>query len=135
MKKAKNRERQRALSGTALSDEAEDFAGLYFERDVAQNSGLVAIIHREPEREKWRSLVHFCAPKAGSGPRPRRRTSAFQKAWGSRTEGAEPTTAGEMEEMESLLARQMKGCWSATICWTRCQAALGFLCEEDRAWR
>src|SRR5260370_13253920 len=103
MKESQNRERESALAGAALSDEAKNFAGLDFERDVAEDSGLVAVIHGEPQREKWRSLVHFCAPRAGSGPR--RRTSAFQKAWGSRTEGAEPTTAGGTADMENLLTR------------------------------
>src|SRR5882724_1080148 len=103
MKETKDRERQRAFPGTALPNEAEDFAGLDFERDVTQHSGLVAVIHGEAKRKKWRSLVHFCAPREGSGPR--RRTSAFQKAWGSRTEGAEPMTAGEMADMASRLMR------------------------------
>src|SRR2546421_2029769 len=103
MKEAQNREGQRTFSGTALPDEADDFARLNFERDMRQDSGLVAIIHGKTKREKWRSARHFCAPRAGSGPR--RRTSAFQKAWGSSTEGAEPTTAGEMADMESLLTR------------------------------
>jgi len=44
MKETKDRQRQGAFSGAALSDEAEDFAGLDFERDVAQDSGLVAVI-------------------------------------------------------------------------------------------
>jgi len=103
MKQAKDGEGESALAGAALTDEAEDFAGLDVERDVAEDSEIVAIVDREAEREKGRSLSHFCAPKAGLGPR--RRTSAFQKAWGSRTEGAEPMTAEEMADMASRLTR------------------------------
>src|SRR6266849_5524292 len=103
VKQAKNGERESALAGAALSDEAEDFDGLDLERDVAEDSGLVAVINGQAEGEEWRGLGHFCAPRAGSGPR--RRTSAFQKACGSRTEGAEPRTTGEMADMASLLTR------------------------------
>jgi hypothetical protein len=49
MKEAKNGERESALAGTALTDEAEDFAGLNFERDVTQDSGLIAVINGEAE--------------------------------------------------------------------------------------
>ena len=103
MKETQNRQRQGAFSGAALPDEAENFSGLDFERDIALDSRFVAVIDREPERKKWRNLGHFCAPNAGSAPR--RRTSAFQKAWGSSTEGAEPTTAGETADMASLFTR------------------------------
>src|SRR6266481_5516543 len=103
MKKTKDRERQGAFTGAALTNEAENFAGLDFERDVTQDSGFAAIVHGELEREKRGNVFHLCAPREGSGPR--RRTSAFQKAWGSRTEGAEPMTAGEMADMASRLMR------------------------------
>src|SRR5260370_36803228 len=103
MKKTQNGKRQRAFSGTALPDEPKNLAGLDFEPDVAQDTGLVAIIHRKPKGQKWRSLAHLCAPRAGSGPR--RRTSAFQKACGSKTEGDEPMTAGETADMASLFTR------------------------------
>src|SRR6266478_6673107 len=43
VKQAMNGERESALAGAALSDEAEDFAGLDLERDVAEDSGLVAV--------------------------------------------------------------------------------------------
>ena len=103
VKEAENGERDGALAGAALTDEAEDFAGVNVERDVAEDSGIVAIVDGETERQEWWSFGHFCAPRDGSGPR--RRTSAFQKAWGSRTEGADPMTAGEMADMASRLMR------------------------------
>src|SRR6266481_6261718 len=103
MKQTKNGERQHAFSRAALANVAENFAGLDIYRNVAKDTGFVAVINGEPEGQKWGRLDHFCAPNVGSGPRWR--TSAFQKAWGSRTEGAEPRTAGEIADMASLLTR------------------------------
>src|SRR5437588_13022934 len=99
--------------------------------NITQYSRLVAVIDGKPKRQKWSTFGHFCAPKAASGPR--RRTSAFQNTWGSRTEGAEPTMAGEMADKASLFTREMKGCCSATICWTRSQSALRFCSEMPDA--
>ncbi len=59
MKEAENRERDSALAGAALADETENFAGLDIERDVAEDSGLVAVVDGKPKRQEWRSLGHF----------------------------------------------------------------------------
>src|SRR5229473_81511 len=72
-------------------------------RVSAQDSRFVAVVDGEPKRQKWCSFGHFCAPQAGSAPK--RRSSAFQKACGSKTEGDEPMTAGEMADMASLFTR------------------------------
>jgi len=69
VQQAQDGERQGTFSRAALSHEAEDFAGVNIERDVAKDDGLAAVINRKPQREKWRSCRHFCAPRVGSGPR------------------------------------------------------------------
>jgi len=51
MKEAENGEGDSALAGAALTDEAEDFAGPDIERDVTEDSGIVAIVDGEAERE------------------------------------------------------------------------------------
>ena len=51
VKEAENSQRDSALAGTALADEAENFARLDRERDVAQDSGIIAIVDGEVERE------------------------------------------------------------------------------------
>jgi hypothetical protein len=51
MKEAENGERDGALAGPALANQTEDFAGLEGERDVAEHSGIVAIVDGETERE------------------------------------------------------------------------------------
>src|SRR6266852_703531 len=131
VRETKIRERQSAFARTALPDESENFALAQFHENVAQDSRLVAVVDGEPKRQKWRSFGHFCAPKAGSAPK--RSSSAFQKACGSKTEGEEPTTAGEIADMASLFTRYMKGCCSATICCTLSQSALRFLSEKAEA--
>jgi len=53
VKEAENGERDSAFAGAALTDEAEDFAGLDGQGDVAEDSGIVAIVDGDPERQEW----------------------------------------------------------------------------------
>jgi hypothetical protein len=50
MKQTEDGERESALAGAALPDEAQNFARLDFERDVAEDSGIVAIVDGETKR-------------------------------------------------------------------------------------
>src|SRR5262249_8814204 len=103
MQQTQNRQYQTALSGSTISDQADDFASVNVQRKIPQDRGVIPIGDGQPERQEWVRQSHFLTSISIGGPS--RRVSAFQNPCGLSTTGAEPTTEDDTATSTSLLIR------------------------------